>query len=369
MTPCSLSQLDPAPLAPIGLSAPMLQRIQTLDAHPRDHLMRVVEVQRGHVRLHDGRAVHAAHVPAALQARFDLDDDGLAVGDWVLAATDDSGAWHVCQRVPPQSQLTRLTNDGRGGPKRQVLVANVDTAILLMGLDHDFNLRRLERYLALSSIGGCAVVVVLSKADLVDPALCARRLQQVGEMLPADAPALALDGRAPAAAQALAPWLQPGRTLVLLGSSGAGKSTLTNTLLGGVVQSTGAVRRGDERGRHTTTVRTLHLLPGGACLIDTPGLRGLRLDLDDGQALKGVFADIAEAARQCRFRDCRHQDEPGCAVREQVPRERVRNYHKLLREARRDTMSALERREQKSIWKARHKAGAARLRVKQGQGP
>jgi ribosome biogenesis GTPase / thiamine phosphate phosphatase len=361
--------MDPLLLGPIGLSVAIFQSMKALDADPRDRPMRVVEVQRGLVRLHDGQAVHAAQVPPSLQQRFDLDDDALAVGDWVLAATDDFGGWHVCQRVPPRVQLTRLTNDGRGGPKRQVLVANIDTAILLMGLDHDFNLRRLERYLALARSAGCAVVVVLSKADLVDEAVRARRLEQVRELAPAGVQVLALDGRSSIAVDALAPWLTPGQTLVLLGSSGAGKSTLTNTLLGDAVQSTGGVRRGDERGRHTTTVRTLHALPCGACLIDTPGLRGLRLDLDDGQALKGVFADIAEAANQCRFRDCRHQDEPGCAVRDQVPGERLRNYHKLLREARRDTMSALERREQKSQWKIRHKAGAVRARTKRGEDP
>ena len=147
------------------------------------------------------------------------------------------------------------------------------------------------------------------------------------------------------AAQALARYLGRGQTLVLLGSSGAGKSTLTNTLLGAHVQDTGAVRVNDGRGKHTTTSRSLHRLPGGACVIDTPGLRTLRPDGDE-RALVGSFADIESLAERCRFRDCRHLDEPGCAVREGIDPDRLRNFHKLLREARRDTMTALDRQRQ-----------------------
>src|SRR5206468_6677584 len=133
------------------------------------------------------------------------------------------------------------------------------------------------------------------------------------------------------AAHALAGYVAPGRTLVLLGSSGAGKSTLTNTLLGAAVQDTGAVRQHDSRGKHTTTSRSLHRLPGGACVIDTPGLRTLRPDADEA-ALAGLFADVEALAGRCRFRDCRHAQEPGCTVREGVDADRLRNYHKLLRE-------------------------------------
>ncbi|MBC7940299.1 MAG: GTPase RsgA, partial [Chitinophagaceae bacterium] len=163
----------------------------------------------------------------------------------------------------------------------------------------------------------------------------------------------------------LAPWLQPGNTLVLLGSSGAGKSTLTNALMGSALQSTGANRDGDSRGRHTTTTRSLHALAGGACIIDTPGLRTLRLD-GDPEALDAVFDDINRLAGGCRFRDCQHEQEPGCAVREGVPAERLRSFHKLLREARRDTLTALERRAQLSQWKARGRAAKVRIEQKRG---
>jgi ribosome biogenesis GTPase len=152
---------------------------------------------------------------------------------------------------------------------------------------------------------------------------------------------------------------------VLLGSSGAGKSTLTNALLGDAVQATGAVRADDSRGRHTTTTRSLHRLPGGACVIDTPGLRGLAPDID-AAALADSFDDIRTLAAACRFRDCTHHSEPGCAVRAGVAPDRLANYHKLLRDIRRETMTPLERRAVVSMWKARTKSAAARMKLKRG---
>jgi ribosome biogenesis GTPase len=150
---------------------------------------------------------------------------------------------------------------------------------------------------------------------------------------------------------------------VLLGSSGAGKSTLTNNLLGSAKQDTGAVRAHDSRGKHTTTSRSLHRLPGGACVIDTPGVRTLRPDVD-AQTLGQLFEDISALADACRFRDCQHQQEPGCAVRAQVSAARLKNYQKLLRESRRDAMSALERQGQLAQWKVLTRAGRERLRAK-----
>ncbi|WP_413899208.1 GTPase RsgA [Rhodoferax sp.] len=154
---------------------------------------------------------------------------------------------------------------------------------------------------------------------------------------------------------------------MLLGSSGAGKSTLTNTLAGYAIQDTGAVREHDSRGKHTTTARSLHQLPSGACIIDTPGVRTLRPDVD-AQTLGQLFGDVAALSGACRFRDCQHADEPGCAVRAQVAPERLRNYHKLLRESRRDTLSALDRQRQLADWKARGRAGRQRLEMNRGDG-
>ena len=141
---------------------------------------------------------------------------------------------------------------------------------------------------------------------------------------------------------------------------------MTNTLLGAAVQDTGDVRVHDGRGRHTTTSRSLHRLPGGACVIDTPGLRTLRPDVDEA-TLTGSFADVATLAGQCRFRDCRHVDEPGCAVREGMDADRLRNYHKLLREARRDTQTALDRQRQLALWKIRGRACRVRMKMKRGE--
>jgi ribosome biogenesis GTPase len=148
--------------------------------------------------------------------------------------------------------------------------------------------------------------------------------------------------------------------LILLGSSGAGKSTLTNTLTGGQ-QLTGGVRGDDSRGRHTTTARSLHLCPGGACIIDTPGLRALRLDADEDQ-LDAAFDDIDTLARQCQFRDCAHEAEPGCAVRGAVDEDRLRNFHKLLREVRRNRQTPLERIAERNKWKVLVKSMAAKDR-------
>jgi ribosome biogenesis GTPase / thiamine phosphate phosphatase len=234
-----------------------------------------------------------------------------------------------------------------------------------MGLDGDFNVRRLERFVALARMAGVEALVVLTKADLCADA--ARRLDAARTVLPPGASAVALDARGGDARIALAPWLRAGHTLVLLGSSGAGKSTLTNALTDSATQATGANRLGDGRGRHTTTARSLHTTPEGACIIDTPGLRTLRLDVD-ADALDAAFDDIATLAPRCRFRDCRHAEEPGCAVREAVAAERLKNFHKLQREAQRDTLSALERKVQVAQWKVRGRAGKARAASKRETG-
>lgn len=325
--------------------------------------MRVTEMQRESLSLHDGVAERGARMLPALLHRLLADGDALAVGDWVLASADAHGQWWVHERVPPVSQLARRLHDGRDKVSRAVIVSNVDTVLLVMGLDMDFSLRRLERYLALVRMAGVAAVVVLTKADTCTDVDGRRRA--VEALLPPGVATVAVNALSDEPCGALAPWLKAGQTLVLLGSSGTGKSTLTNALTGQPLQATGAARRGDGRGRHTTTARSLHLAPGGACVIDKPGLRTLRLD-GDAEGLDAVFGDIAQAALSCRFRDCSHQQEPGCAVRAAVPAERLRNYHKLLREARRDTQSVLERKAQVSQWKARGRASRARIEAKRG---
>jgi len=291
--------------------------------------------------------------------------EALAVGDWIAFVRDAHGAGWVVARAEPLTRIVRRDAEGQ----RHVVVSNVDLAFLVMGLDGDFNPRRIERYLALvqgTGQGAIAPVVVLTKRDWAGDAVADDEADALRSRLGAAVPVLAVDGTAPASADLLLPWVGPGQTVVLLGSSGAGKSTLTNTLLGRAVQDTGAVRAADSRGKHTTTSRSLHVLPGGGCVIDTPGVRALRPDLE-AEALATTFADIDELAAQCRFRDCRHQDEPGCAVRAGVDADRLANWHKLGRELRRDSMTALERQRQVAQWKVRSRAAQARMKLKRGK--
>lgn len=253
----SSSNACPDALIGIGLTAAMRQRLNARPAGDGETPMRVVEVRRDAACLHDGTREVVAMVPPMLAM-------ALAVGDWVLAEQRAPGRWRIVERVPPLTQIARRTNDGRGAARRQVLVANVDTAFLVMGLDRDFNLRRLERYLALAHLAAVPAVLLLTKA------------------------------------------------------------------------------------------------------VDTPGLRALRLDVDAAADLNAVFDDVGALALRCRFRNCRHQSEPGCAVRDGLSAERVRSFHKLQREAKRDSMNALEMREQRRDWKRRGREGAIRARAKRG---
>ncbi|HQR10379.1 MAG TPA: ribosome small subunit-dependent GTPase A [Casimicrobiaceae bacterium] len=353
-------------LSSLGMTPAMVARLASVSGAGGGHreLMRVTEVHRESLRLHDGIAEHSARaLPRLVRSLLD-EGTALAVGDWTFVAEDEQRQSWICERVPPLSHIVRRDGDGRRHP----VVSNVDTALLVMGLDDDYNPRRLERYLALIHGDAIQPVVVLTKADIAAPTPDAldARIDALRGRIPAHVDIVAVNATDPSAAAALRSYAVRGQTLVLLGSSGAGKSTLTNTLLGANVQDTGAVRLNDGRGKHTTTSRSLHRLPGGACVIDTPGLRTLRPDVDEA-ALADTFADVATLAAQCRFRDCRHGEEPGCAVREGVDADRLRNYRKLLREARRDTLSALDRQRQLAQWKARGRATRARMKIKRGE--
>ena len=344
-------------LQPIGCNTLIAQALSRLDYDGT--VMRITEVHRDSVAVHDGATERRVQPLPRLVRECTLSDDQLAVGDWVRAETDAHGVHWLTARMPPVTQLVRRSPDGG----RQCLVSNVDAALLVMGLDGDHNLRRLERYLAMVQSAGVWPVVVLTKRDLADSA--AEKIVDLHRRVPANVPVHALDARSPSALVELRDYLTPGQTLVLLGSSGVGKSTLTNTLLGQDLQATGTVRADDSRGRHTTRARSLHCLAGGACIIDTPGLRGLEIDTSE-QGLLVSFADIAALATQCRFRDCTHQDEPDCAVRTGVHPDRLANYHKLRREVRRETMTFLDRRKQVAEWKARGRAADQRMKIKRG---
>ncbi|MCW5965911.1 MAG: ribosome small subunit-dependent GTPase A [Bryobacterales bacterium] len=270
------------------------------------------------------------------------------VGDWLLLHRNVP---RVLTVLPRQSQISRNAPGRR--TEEQVLAANVDVAILVMGLDADFNVRRLERFLVIVAECGARALAVLNKADLcLDVAERVERVQSIAKGITVLSASALFDD----VAAMLAPYLERGESAALLGSSGTGKSTMLNALLGEERQKTLPVREHDQRGRHTTTARELIVSPQGWVLFDLPGLREVQLWAGK-ESLDATFADIAELAMQCRFRDCRHQGEPGCAVAEGVAPERLRSFHRLERE-----IDSLEQRQgglagqnTKRRWKQIHK--------------
>ena len=295
-----------------------------------------VLVERGELRAHvAGRLRHEASSGAELPA----------VGDWV-ALRDET----IHAVLPRRTAFLRKVAWSQ--TEAQVLAANLDCVFVVTGLDDDFSVRRLERYLTLAWESGASPAVVLTKADLCDDPL-ARLLE--AEQVALGVPAHVVSNVTGEGIDELAPYLAPAQTIALLGSSGVGKSTLANRLLGGEVQATKELA-GDGTGRHTTTARELLRLPGGALLVDTPGLREIQLwDADEG--IQEAFADIDELAVDCRFNDCAHMREPGCAVQAAIdegrlPRERLQSYRALQRELKRLAMKqdARMRSEERKKW-------------------
>jgi ribosome biogenesis GTPase len=269
----------------------------------------------------------AGEVRASAAARLVREDELAAVGDWVgLDPTTDL----IEVVLPRRTAISR--KEVWQAVREQVLAANVDVAFLVQALPLDFNVRRLERYLAMAWESGAQPVVLLTKTDLVDD--LAPYLADADAVTLGACPVVAVSAVTGDHVDDLRAFFDGNRTAVLLGSSGVGKSTIVNALLGEELLETRAVREDDHRGRHTTTRRQLVVLPTGGVVLDTPGIRELQLwDAD----LEQTFGDVEEIARRCRFSDCAHDREPGCAVRQaladgSLARERWDSYVKLQRE-------------------------------------
>lgn len=293
---------------------------------------RVLNVQRDRVEiagegLRD--AVELSPKAAAMQ---------ITVGDWVLIDEQQ----HIAKRLERFGAFRRRAAGTAADV--QMIAANVDTLFIVTSANRDFNVARLERYLAIAHDAGAFPVIVITKADTVEST---EEFVAAASGLAPGVLVESLNALDPQAVEVLRPWCETGQTVALLGSSGVGKSTLTNTLTGEHLE-TQATREDDQRGRHTTTSRSMHRLPHGGWLIDTPGMRELQL-VDVGDALGDVFSEVTALAARCRFSDCSHETEPGCAVQAAIDEgrldaERLRRYRKLQAEDRRNSESVAERR-------------------------
>lgn len=314
---------DTFPLADLGWAPDFLRQL-TLDELATLTPCRISAVHRNRIE------ALCPTGPLSLLPPPGLSTAEIAVGDWGLCDCGLSDGPRLLRLLDRRSTLARRA--AGTGADRQLIAANVDTLFIVTSCNADFNPARIERYLALARAAAVAPVLVLTKADIpADPAAWQDRAAAIDRRVPV----VPLDARAPG--DSLSDWCRPGQTVALLGSSGVGKTTLANALTG-AVQATAAIREDDAKGRHTTTGRHLHRLAQGGWLIDTPGMRELRLS-DAGAGIAATFDDLDALAGACRFADCNHQTEPGCAVQAaiaagMVDPARLARWQKLRREDR-----------------------------------
>lgn len=255
-------------------------------------------------------------------------------GDWILVREIEGDDLCIVEKILPRKTFLRRANPGKRN-QSQAIASNIDLLLVIMGLDNDYSPRRIERYLFLAKTSGADVAIVLNKRDLCeDPETKFSEIKKIaGEI-----PVLIISALDDSQTQGLMEWIHPGKTIAFLGSSGAGKSTIINSLLGVEVQKTNTLKISDGTGRHTTTHRELFLLPQGGILMDNPGIREVGLFSEGAEnEIELVFPEIASAALECRFRDCKHREEPGCAVlaaiaEGKIEEERYASYRKLLKE-------------------------------------
>ena len=316
----------------LGWSAAFAAHVTEADAALRP--ARVASVYSAHADVWLGGTAVPRMAQLRGRALRDAPEGGVAVGDWALVASASEGSEDVViERIlPRRSAFVRQAAGERSEP--QAIAANVDRVLVVTSAEGDFNTRRLERYLVAIASSGAEAVIVLAKADLVGD------LDEVLVEAAKLAPVVSTSARTGLGLDALRALIPPGTTAAMVGSSGVGKSALVNALLGRSAQHEGAVRAYDKRGRHTTTKRSLFALPGGGLLVDTPGMRELKpwqAGASGDDDLEGAFADISELAASCKYTDCRHVAEPGCALRAAVAAgtldaERAASWEKLERE-------------------------------------
>ena len=294
--------------------------------------VRVIAQHRSRLECHDGMA----HVDIDINA----DMPAITVGDWLLLNNDH----HFLRLLDRHSLFSRKAAGSK--LQAQLIAANVDTLFIVSSLNQDFNLNRIERYLALAHEAEVEPVIVLTKQDQCEDAeLYLSQIQAIDNLLMV----VAVNALERSSVEQLRPWWRHCKTIAFMGSSGVGKSTLINSLSGDAAQATAGIREDDSKGRHTTTGRVLQQLDNGAWLMDTPGMRELQL-ADCEQGVEETFQDIQQLAKQCKFADCQHENEPGCAVKRAIEDEtldtrRLNNYLKLKREQAFNSASLAEKRE------------------------
>ena len=337
---------EPSFLVNLGWNANFAQQttVEQLNQTPP---VRVIEAHRTRLRiLGDGIDSVIPQLP------------DVVVGDWLLLDPETPTKSEVLER----SSLIKRRAPGTGR-NVQLIAANVDTVFIVSSCNQDFNLARLERYVALAFEADVTPVILLTKSDLcADPGPMVAQAQSISDRVVV----LALNAKGEHVADMLSDWRKPGQTLAFLGSSGVGKSTLVNALTGEESAETGGIREDDAKGRHTTTRRQLHLLPGGGMVLDTPGMRELQLT-DTNQGVATVFADLTELAAACRFNDCAHDTEPGCAIQAalasgEIDQARLERWQKLKAEEEFNAKSMFERKTDARSLKKRIKSAQTNKR-------
>ena len=327
-TSAASTPVAPSTLLQYGWQPYFAQQLSA-DALMQTPPVRIVEVHRS------GLHVIGNKIDLMIPPRSDV-----TVGDWLLLNQDLPAHSKVLERKSLMKRRAPGTD-----VRFQLIAANIDTGFIVTSCNQDFNIARLERFVALAFEAEIAPVIVITKSDLVDdPSTYVAQAARISDAVPA----LALDARGDAPKERLAPWCKAGQTVAFLGSSGVGKSTLSNALSGTSSIETQAIREHDAKGRHTTTRRQLHLVEGGCLVLDTPGMRELQL-ADAALGIENVFADLSALAADCRFNDCRHESEPGCAVLAalaagEIDEPRLNRWRKLIAEEAFNSATLSERR-------------------------